>query len=385
VRNGDGQHLDVVTDGNEQVIQARFADAAFFIQEDLQHKLEDFLPRLGTLTFQFKLGTMLDKTRRIEGLVERLAPDFSLDQSESKVALRAAHLCKADLVSHMVVEMTSLQGIMGRFYAIHSGEELAVAEAIYEHYLPRFAGDEAPKTKPGLVVSVADRLDSLAGLFAAGLAPSGTKDPFAQRRAALGLILSLITWNVDFDLRRGLAQASETLPVASSSEVQAACLDFIVGRMRAALTEQGYRYDVVEAVLGAQQANPAGAMRAVKELSTWVVRPDWNTILPAYARCVRITRDQVQKYLLNKDFFAEPAEEVLYRALLKAESAARNPGSVNDFLNAFLPMIPEINEFFDKVLVMAEDANLRTNRLALLQRISGLADGVADLSKLEGF
>ena len=384
VRNGDDQFLDIVTDGNEQVIRARYADAAFFIDQDLHHKLEDFLPRLGTLIFQTKLGSMLDKSQRIERLVEPLATAVGTQDIET--LRRAAHLCKADLVTHMVVEMTSLQGLMGRYYALHSGESEAVAQAIYEHYLPRSAGDENPHSPAALVIGLADRLDSLAGLFAAGLAPTGTRDPFAQRRTALGLVQALIAWDLNFDLRQGLALASEGLPVPSTPEIQKACLEFIAGRLRSFLVEQeNYRYDVVDAVLAVQQHNPAGAVRAVKQLAARVAQPDWPTILPAYARCVRITRDQPQQYLLDPQVLVEPAEKDLCQALLKVEEAPRRPGSMEDFLNAFLPIIPAISRFFEEVLVMADDPGLRANRLALLQRIAALPKGVADFSVLEGF
>ena len=385
VRNGDGRGLDVVTDGNEQVIKARFTDASFFIKEDLQHKLEDLLDRLGTLTFQYKLGSMLDKSRRVTALVEPLADAFAMTKEEKATALRAATLCKADLVSHMVVEMTSLQGIMGRYYALHSGETPAVAEAISEHYLPRYTGDRLPATKPGLVVGIADRLDSLVGLFAAGLAPTGTKDPFAQRRAAIGLVQLLSTFDLDFDLRKWMQLAAEKLPLAASAENLQACLEFISGRQRSSLIEQGFRYDVVDAVLAEQQNNPAGALRAVQALSTWVSREDWNTILPAYARCVRITRDQKEIYSIDPQLFEDATEKALFDALLKAESGQKNAGSVADTLNAFVPMIPAVNAFFDSVLVMAEDARVRGNRLGLLQRIAALTKGVADLTRLEGF
>jgi glycyl-tRNA synthetase len=290
----------------------------------------------------------------------------------------------------MVVEMTSLQGVMGAFYARRSGEPEAVAQAIYEHYLPRYTGDQPPGSLPGLVVGLADRLDSLAGLFAAGLAPSGTRDPFAQRRAALGLVQSLIAWDLDFDLRTALQTAAAVQPVEASAESQAACLDFITGRLRSLLLDQDYRYDVVDAVLAEQGHNPAGAAREVKALAAWVKRPDWvgarlPQILPAYARCVRITRDQPQVYPVDPAAFVEPDERDLYQALQQAEATPRRPGSADDFLNAFLPMIPAINRFFDTVLVMAEDETVRRNRLGLLQRIAALANGVADLSRLEGF
>jgi glycyl-tRNA synthetase len=384
VRNGDDRYLDIVTDGYEQVIQARYADAAFFIHQDLHHRLEDFLPRLGTLIFQTKLGSMLDKSKRIERLVEPLAG--SVGAQDLATVRRAAHLCKADLVTHMVVEMTSLQGLMGRYYALHSGETEAVAQAIYEHYLPRFAGDSNPLSPAGLAIGLADRLDSLAGLFAAGLAPTGTRDPFAQRRTAFGMVQALTAWDLDFDLRQGLAMASERLPVPSTPEIQNACLEFIAGRLRSFLVEQeNYRYDVVDAVLAAQQHNPAGVVRAVKELAARVAQADWPAILPAYARCVRITRDQPQPYPVDAMALIEPAEKELYQALLKIEETPRRPGSMDDFLAAFLPIIPDISRFFEEVLVMAEEERLRANRLGLLQRIVALPKGVADFSFLEGF
>jgi glycyl-tRNA synthetase beta subunit len=193
--------------------------------------------------------------------------------------------------------------------------------------------------------------------------------------------------NVDFDLRQGLALAAETLPVAASPEVLAACCDFIVGRMRAYLLEmtEGARYDVVDAVLAAQAHNPAGVFRAVQTLAQHVARPDWNTILPTYARCVRITRDQKQIFALAPQAFTDPAEQALYQALQAAQAAPRRAGSLEDFFAAFLPLMPVINRFFEAVLVMAEDPQVRANRLGLLQQVAALTTGAADFSKLEGF
>jgi glycyl-tRNA synthetase len=385
VRNGDAHGLDVVTDGNEQVISARFADANFFINEDLKHKLPEMLEKLGTLTFQHKLGSMLDKSQRIVSLVETLGPQFQLSPAEQKTAHRAAELCKADLVTHMVVEMTSLQGVMGRYYARFSGETDEAAQAIYDHYLPRFMGDTVPSSKVGFVIGLADRLDSLAGLFAAGLAPTGTKDPFAQRRTALGLVQCLSAYNVDFDLRKGLALAAGKLPLPLSDKELQSCFEFIAGRLKNSLTEQGYKYDVVDAVLAEQQSNPAGVVRAVRELSTWISRPDWVTILPAFARCVRITRDQKSIYTIDPKYFEDPAETELYKEIERVERTQSDLSSINTFLDTFIPMIPAVNKFFDAVLVMSEDANVRSNRLGMLQRISSFTKGIADFSVLEGF
>jgi len=380
-----GTPLDAIKLGNEDVVRARFADAAYFVKEDLKKPLEEFVPELEKLTFQTDLGSMLDKTQRIGHLVGVLAPVVGLNPEETYTAARAAKLCKADLATQMVVEMTSLQGTIGRDYALAAGEPPVIANAIFEHYLPRSASDNAPKGKPGLIVGIADRLDSLTGLFAAGLAPTGNKDPFAQRRAALGLVGNLIHWKLDFDLRPTLEAAAENLPIEASPESQAECLNFIIERLRNVLLDQEFRYDIVDAAVTAQGYNPAKAAQAAQELMAWITRDDWGTILPAYSRCVRITRSLEEEFETNPTIFVEPSTKNLFAALEKAETMERTPGSVNSFLNAFIPMIPAIDQFFEDVLVMDDDQAVRENRLSLLQRIAALANGVADMSKLEGF
>ncbi|HVM72975.1 MAG TPA: glycine--tRNA ligase subunit beta, partial [Anaerolineales bacterium] len=377
VRNGDEHALELVRQGNEHVVGARFADAAFFVREDSKHKLEDFRPRLATLIFQKKLGSLLDKSDRMVKLAEALAPMLGLTEPERRLAARATYLSKADLVTRMVVEMTSLQGLMGREYALRSGEAPEVAAAIGEQYLP------VPRSRPGLVVALADRLDSLTGLFAAGLAPSGTKDPFGLRRAAIGTVQPLMEHAIDIDLGAAVQASARLQLVEAGPAVQAQVLDFITGRLGVLLKDGGYKYDVVDAVLAGQSSRPAAALKAVRQLAAWVARPDWNTILPAYARCVRITRDQPERYPVRPEAFVEAPERTLYEAVAAQPSAFG--GDVDAFLNAVLALIPAINTFFDKVLVMAEDPSMRANRLGLLQRIAALADGVADLSKLEGF
>jgi len=219
------------------------------------------------------------------------------------------------------------------------------------------------------------------------MAPSGARDPFAQRRAALGLVQALIAQNVSFDLRQGLESAAALLPIPTQPETLSACLGFIVERLRNLLLETGYRYDVIDAIITAQGFNPAHTNQSVTQLSVWVERPDWHSILPSYSRCVRITRDLTQKFELDPQAFTENGEESLYTALLQAEKAVplEKEYSADNFLTAFLPMIPAVNRFFDEVLVMAEDASLRQNRLALLQRIVALGNGIADMSRLEGF
>lgn len=385
LRNGDAQGLDLVRQGNEDVIRARFADAAFFINEDKKESLEAHLPRLATLTFQKDLGSMLDKSRRLEKLAGELADQMGLNEADKASVLRAAHLSKAELVTKMVVEMTSLQGVMGRIYAINSGEPQAVAEALFEQYLPRFAGDATPKTKPGLLLGMADRLDTLAGLFSVGLAPTGAKDPFAQRRAALGLVQNLIAWDISFDLRNALQTAVALLPVTADAKRLEDCLTFIVERLRNLLLEQGYRYDIVDAVLSAQGHDPAQSLHAMQELTTWVEREDWSGgILPAFSRCVRITRPFEEKFMVLPEALEEPAEKALVKAMREAARQVKS-GSVDSLLQAFFPMIPAVNRFFDEVLVMDENPTLRSNRLGLLQTIVSMSEGVVDFSKLEGF
>ncbi|MCW5874631.1 MAG: glycine--tRNA ligase subunit beta [Anaerolineales bacterium] len=374
-----------VTAGNAAVLRARFADAAYFIRKDREHPLSYYVDGLKQLTFQKELGSMWDKAQRVAELTRQLSPTLGLDADASQTALRAAQLSKADLVTKMVIEMTSLQGVIGRTYALESGEPPAVAEAIYEHYLPRYAGDSTPKSKAGLAVGLADRLDSLTGLFAVGLAPTGAKDPFAQRRAAIGLVQNLMAWELDFDLRQGIERAATGQPVAVDGKVLQDTLDFIIGRLRALLLENGERHDVVDAVLAAQGHNPAAAARAIRQLAAHSAKADWPQTLAAFARCVRITRDLSETYTVDEAALADDAERGLLAAVQAAEAAPRAAGSVDDMLAAFAPMIPAINTFFDKVMVMSEDAAVRRNRLGLLQRVAALAHGVADLSKLEGF
>jgi glycyl-tRNA synthetase len=384
-RNGGSQHLDIVTQGNEHVIQARFADAAYFVDRDLTQPLEAFLPRLATMTFQTELGSMLDKVARIERLTGVLADQLGLSSAEKENALRVAHLSKADLATQMVVEMTSLQGEMGREYALRSGEPPEVAEGIFEHHLPRFADDIVPQSMAGFIVGLADRLDTLIGLYAAGIKPTGAKDPFAMRRSAIGLVQMLVDREIHFDLHQGLGLAADALPIDVSETALDACLNFIITRHQAQLLNEGHAYDIVEAILGAQGQNPTGATIGVNALEKWVTREDWLEILHAFARCARITRGEPQLYPLNPEELKEPQSLKLYDSLIKAESRAREPGSADDFLEAFEPLVPVINTFFDEVLVMTEDRALRNNRLGLLQRVVALADGVMDLSKLEGF
>ena len=285
----------------------------------------------------------------------------------------------------VVVEMTSLQGIIGQKYAESSGESIEVALAIKEHYLSSSAEGAAAVSKPSLVVGISDRLDSLAGLFAIGVTPTGTKDPFALRRAAISMLQNLIGTGMSFDIRTGLQESSKLMPVETSPESLQECLKFIIERLKNILLESGYKYDIVDAVINEQGHNPSQAKKAVIQLTEWISRDDWEEILPAYSRCVRITRDQKETFSVDDNLFSEEAESELFTEIMKAEALERELGNVDDMFKAFVPMVPAINKFFDNVLVMDKDEELKNNRLGMIQKIAALSEGTADLSHLEGF
>lgn len=377
VRNGDDEHLDIVRAGNEHVIRARFSDAEFFYKKDTGRPLSDFLPELSKLTFQAKLGSMLDKNKRLERLTPQIGEMLGLSPDELETAGRAATLAKADLATAMVIEMTSLQGVIGGQYALLSGENPAVAQAIAEQYQP------VSRSRPGLALALADRLDSLTGLTAAGLAPKGSNDPFALRRAAIHIVENLIENKVSFDLRAAIAGAAALLPVAADNSTCEEVLAFIAGRLEVLLRDHGRPATVVKAVLAEQAYNPYAADVTTASLVEAMQLPDWGRLLDSYARCVRIVRSQPGPYTLRPDALSEPAEQSLYAAY--QQTLRRKDGSFDIFLASLQVLEPAITSFFKDVLVMAEDNAVRENRLALLQGIAGLAAGIADLSFLEGF
>ena len=302
VRNGDEKHLDIVVEGNEQVLKARFADAEFFYGNDIKHNLADFLPKLEKLTFQADLGSMLDKVHRLEKLTPIVAAMLGLSEEETAVSARAASLSKADLASSMVIEMTSLQGFMGGHYAKLSGEKSTVCAAIAEQYAA------VSQTKPGMALAVADRLDSLVGLFAAGFVPKGSNDPFAMRRAALHLIENLIHHQCSFNVRIGLQEAAKLLPLPHTEAQLDAVLRFMNGRLDGVLREQGIAKSVVAAILAEQGNNPYLAARDARSLSDAMKAHSWSPVLDAYARCVRITRDLTEHYEIDADRLTVNAE-----------------------------------------------------------------------------
>ncbi len=389
VRNGNDQHLDLVRRGNEDVVRARFADANYFFKHDIEKPLDAYLPRLDTITFQSKLGSMRDKSKRIEALVEPVAALIKtgaggVPADTVRIAQKVAHLCKADLATQMVIEITALQGQMGRDYHLRTSADAdapAVAQGIFEHYLPRYAGDASPGSAPGLIVGLADKLDSIAGLFSVGLAPKGSADPFALRRAAIGIVTNLLNAKASFSLKAGLQSAAARLPVAINDKALAAAHEFILERARVIFSEAGNKYDVVDAVLSAQGDDPYRASTAIATLSDASKQPGWDRLLAAYSRCARITA---------KADVAPPAAAVTdpsaeAQALAAAVAGVPKPADAAQLIAALRRLEAPITAFFDRTMVMAEDPVLRQSRLALLGRIVALADGIVDMTRLEGF
>ena len=385
VANGAGLDVDAVRHGNEEVLRARYADAAFFYDADRKQPLEAFTPLLATLTFQEQLGSVLDKVKRLERLAPEIAQLLGASEAELRTVARAAVLCKSDLATKLVVELTSLQGKMGRHYAELSGEPREVALAIEEHYLPQSAGDRLPTTLAGLALGLADRLDTLVGLFAVGIRPSGAADPWGLRRAALGVVQLLVGKQVSLALPEALSLAAEGLPVAADEEVLREVMDFVTKRYRGYLLDSGFRYDMVDAVLAERGYDPYLAYRTLQAFEPWVRRADWAELLDTYARCVRITRDQEAIYAPEAQYLTEPAARALYEAYQAVAKRVNPESSVDELFRALEELKPLIRRFFDEILVMTEDPELRKSRLGLLQGISALTEGIVDLTVMEGF
>ena len=385
VRNGDDQHLDKVIRGNEQVIRARFSDASFFYQADIKKPLRDYLPRLDTLTFQADLGSMREKNDRVAATICDLGELLGFAAVDINIARQAAQIAKADLATSMVVEMTSLQGIMGREYALREGIDPAIARAIAEHWLPSSAGGKLPESDAGRLLALADKLDNLVGLLAVGLAPKSTSDPFGLRRNTLGIIRILVEGEFSVDLRKLIKRVSQDQPVKVDSETRQQVQAFSTARLQNWLGETfDFKPDVVNAVLAEQAHNPYRALQGIKQLATRVQGDNWESILDSFARCVRITRDEKPKQM-NPDLLRERQESALYATYQAAAAKLCSNHNVDKFLAAFESMVPAVTDFFDNVLVHIEDRALRDNRLALLQLISDMQNERADLGELENF
>lgn len=389
VRNGNAEHLDVVRAGNEKVLKARLADARFFWDEDRKIKLAEYLPRLEKIVFQESLGTVAQKINRISSNASYLANLLKLEAEQKTTTERAAQLAKADLVTAMVYEFPELQGIMGQYYARLSGEKEAVAQAILEHYQPRFAGDEVPASLPGALVSIADKMDTIAGCFAIGIEPTGSQDPYALRRQAMGICLIIIRHGLNVNLEQLVAKALANYQgvlseKALAEQVQAKILEFFQARLKNILADEGHRYDVVDAILGVDYYAPAAVLDRAKALSAMKENSEFQELLTSFTRAYNLAK-KAEGAVIQTQFFVEPAEKELYRVLEETEEQVAGLTRVQDYAAALQKMATlaqPITTFFNAVMVMAEDENVRNNRLGLLNRIVELTRSVGDLSKI---
>lgn len=386
VSNGDPEYKETIIDGNERVVRARLFDAKFFYDEDLKQPLEAYVDRLGEVVFQEKLGTMLEKTRRIEALVSHLAEEANLSDSDTVDAKRAAHLCKADLVTSAVVEFTSVQGVMGSYYALASGENAQVAQAIEQHYRPRFAGDDLPSTTVGQLVAMADKLDTICGLFAIDQGPTGSSDPFSVRRSAIGIINMLMAGlPVRLDKAIECALSSFDSLDFDHAAVKRAVEEFFITRTKVILKDAGASPDAIDAVLACGVSEPAIIASRVQALEK--VRNQMpetmDNLATAFARAHNLCDKSVGTDLAS-DLFIE-AESNLAGAIDIANQKVEQSLSDGDYESALVALADlrePIDTFFEEVMIMDEDKAKRANRLALLNRFVAVFDHIADFSAL---
>ena len=388
VSNGDPACSDTIREGNERVVRARLDDAAFFVAEDERVPLESYVDKLKNVVFQEKLGSVYDKTQRIVTLAGALSDALALEGAERDDALRAALLAKADLVTEAVVEFTSLQGVMGGHYARACGESDGVAQAITEHYRPRFSGDEVPASVPGKVVALADKLDTICGIFAIGDAPTGSSDPFALRRSALGII-QIMRAGVDVSLtalvETSLGSYAEQGLSFDRDEVFKAVVDFFIARTRVMARDAGSNVDAIDAVLAAGVDEPLELLRRVQALEhARAEQPElFGDLAIAYARANNL-RDAQAGEDFDEGMLTE-VEHALSCAIVQAEGHVARALEADDYAAALAELASlrkPIDLFFERIMVMDEDPAVRANRMKLLNRFVAVFTDVADFGKL---
>ena len=386
VRNGGKEYLETVQHGNERVLRARLADAQFFFDEDRKKSLEEHRDKLKTVVFQQGLGTMYEKTERLAQLADFIADEIGADEKAHKHARRAALLSKADLVTGMVTEFTELQGIMGREYAKLDGECDKVAIAIDEHYMPRFAGDAQPQTTAGRIVSTADKIDTIVGTFHLGKIPTGSQDPFALRRQALGLVHMVIEAKYHLSISRLVAKAMDLYGITEAEErakMQADVAEFLRLRLRNVLEAEQIRYDAADAVLGDVDDIYNVLLRA-RAVTAFTGQKDAAQSMQAFVRVANIARKSAAETIYPERFHM--AEEMaLYQAYTSTKSAVESLVSGEDFegaIDALTELAAPIDAFFDNVMVMDKDEMIRENRLALLRSVDAVIRDVADFTKI---
>ena len=385
VSNINPEDPTAIIEGNEKVVRPRLTDAEFFFKTDLKQKLVDRLPRLETVLFQQQLGTLKDKTDRIEQLAGEIAKQIGADEAKAK---RAGLLSKCDLMTNMVFEFTDTQGVMGMHYARHDGEDEEVAVALNEQYMPRFAGDELPKSLVASAVALADKFDTLTGIFGIGQAPKGSADPFALRRAALGALRIIVEKNLPLDLE-DLVKKSAALfgDKLTNSNVVADVVDFMLGRFRAWYQDEGIAVDVIQAVLARRPTRPADFDARVRAVSHFRTLDSAEALAAANKRVSNIlAKADAAIGEINLTACVEPAEKALAEAVLALRAEVQPLIAQGDYtavLDKLANLRAPVDSFFDNVMVNAEDPALRQNRLAILNTLQGLFLQVADISVLQ--
>lgn len=385
VCNIDSRDMAQVRAGNERVIRPRFADAAFFWEQDRRQTLERRCEQLKNVLFQAKLGSLYDKSARIAALAAEIARELNADRA---LAEQAARLAKCDLLTHMVSEFPELQGVMGRYYALAEGLPVGLAEALEEQYLPRHAGDRLPATATGRALAIADKLDTLVGIFAIGQIPSGDKDPYALRRAALGSLRTIIECALPLDLGVLLRRAVHSYGGVANDGIASAVFDFMMERLRAYYLDVGIRPDVFEAVLANRPMRPHDFDLRIRAVAAFRELPEAESLTAANKRIRNILKQAEGETLaeVHPAQLAEPAERALHRQLESVRGEVARLFDASDYTAALtrLAVLREpVDDFFDKVMVMTDDAALRRNRIALLANLHGLFSRAADLSRLQ--
>ncbi|WP_288285275.1 glycine--tRNA ligase subunit beta [uncultured Senegalimassilia sp.] len=388
VSNGNPECAATIIDGNERVVRARLDDAKFFYEEDLKHPLEFYVNKLDKVVFQESLGTVKQKAERLVKLAGALAADAQLSEADAADLVRAAQLCKADLVTNAVIEFTSVQGVMGSYYAAASGETPQVAQAIGQHYQPRFAGDELPETTVGKLVALADKLDTICGLFSVGQGPTGSSDPFALRRSAIGIV-NMLEAGVNISLAAAidcsLAAFAEQGVQFDAAAVRAEVVDFFVTRTKVMLRDAGVEADTIDAVLAAGVEEPAviGQRAYALEDARANDAETFDNLATAYARANNLRKPELGS-AVDEGLLTEP-ERPLAAAVAQAEgtvAAALEADSFAAALSELAALRAPIDGFFADVMVMDEDPALRDNRLRLLNRFVAVFANVADFGKM---
>ena len=393
--DGDAETQSNIVRGNERVLRARLSDAKFFWDQDRKTKLEDRVPALASRIFHAKLGTMADKVARLQTLAAELAPYVGADVDRVR---SAALLCKADLSTGMVGEFPELQGVMGRYYALYEGEKPEVADAIRDHYSPLGPNDRCPSAPVSVAIALADKIDSLVGFFAIGERPTGSRDPYALRRAALGVIRLIVENKLRLPLWTTFAKADQIYahshPGWHHPEVPIELLEFLADRLKVALRDQGVRHDLIDAVFALESEDDLVRLLArVEALKGFLGGEDGANLLTAYRRASNIVAIEEKKDkktyedAVDPAAFAQDEEHTLHSALEKASTAMQAAIASEDFVGAMRELSalrPPIDRFFDKVTVNADDARLRANRLRLLSEIRRTLGQVADFARIEG-